>query len=152
MLGMHHNKGRMQEIYKDERTGGTLPDFRFKKVKLELTRQSLEQQSTRQTESLSFFLSFCLNVSLSLSIPHTGNADPWESWENYRDELTLTVFVCLHVRREKREGRKERRDVDGEKKESSKSRVNTHHTVEKSVTHTPITSSASHLSPQSPRQ
>lgn len=57
----------MQEIYNDERVGGTLPDFRSKNVKLELTCQSLEQQSTRQNLFLSLSMSQCLFPPL----PHT---------------------------------------------------------------------------------
>lgn len=51
-------------MYNDERIRGALPDFRSKKVKLELTCQSLEQQSTRQAESLSFYLSQRLSLPL----------------------------------------------------------------------------------------
>lgn len=116
----------MQEIYNDERIGGTMPDFRFKKVKLELTCHSLEQQSTRQTDRI--FLS--VSMSPFPSLPHTQAMQTPGRAERIigTSSLCLCVCVCVCMCGGKRGSDRERDEMGTEKDESSKNQVNTHHT------------------------
>lgn len=93
ILEKHREMGGLHEIHNDERIGGTLPDFRSKKVKLELTCQSPDQQSTRQTEFISFTLPQCLSVPappLTEAVQTPGSTDS-------RIIGTTSFYVCLSV-------------------------------------------------------
>lgn len=104
----------MQEIYSDERIGGTLPEFRFKKGKAE-TDMSKPGTTKYETDRISFFLS--VSVPLSSSLPHTDRAEP-RADSKITGTVPLCVPVCLCEGKREVTGR-ETRDGGMEEDESS---------------------------------
>lgn len=81
-LEMQHNKGGMhggeqkKKKYNDEKNWRNTARLQIQKGKVGI---DMSKAGTTKYKTDSFSLCLFLSVSLSLSTPHTGNADPRES-------------------------------------------------------------------------